>query len=252
MSVPPHSFIAARTAFRSSALRTNGCMTAVTPPRRRKREIFPVLRSHGREQCLHARQRRAFAGTEHAAPLDERAVRALGAEPEPSVVQKDALPFRDGAQHLLRQRDTVLAERDVRSLFERHRLTEPPDAQLRSLHIKQQADAPAGLPLGGTHRIQIRLCLAQRCVRQVEPDARHARADHPRKRRGIRARRPKRAINLNTHILDPPDFSFILYRTGAARNRKDRPHRLSASRALVKRRKRGINSMSIFQLRRFP
>ena len=31
MSVPPHSFIAARTAFRSSALRTNGCMTAVTP-----------------------------------------------------------------------------------------------------------------------------------------------------------------------------------------------------------------------------
>ncbi len=79
---------------------------------------------------LHARQRRAFAGTEHAAPLDERAVRALGAEPEPSVVQKDALPFRDGAQHLLRQRDTVLAERDVRSLFERHRLTEPPDAQL--------------------------------------------------------------------------------------------------------------------------
>ena len=55
----------------------------------------------------------AFAGTEHAAPLDERAVRALGAEPEPSVVQKDALPFRDGAQHLLRQRDTVLAERDA-------------------------------------------------------------------------------------------------------------------------------------------
>lgn len=220
--------------------------------RRRKREIFPVLRSHGRERYLHARQRRAFAGTEHAAPLDERTVCALGAEPEPSVVQKDALPFRDGAQHLLRQRDTVLAERDVRSLFERHRLTEPPDAQLRSLHIEQQADAPAGLPLGGTHRIQIRLRLAQRCMRQVEPDARHARADHPRKRRGIHARRPKRAINLNTHILILR--IFLSFYTVPKPRATEKTVRTVCQRLvpLSSDEKRGINSMSIFQLRRFP
>ena len=37
----------------------------------------------------------------------------------------------------------------------------------------------------------------------------------------------------------PAGVSLIFYRTGAARNRKDSPHRLSASRALVKRRKKG-------------
>ena len=65
-----------------------------------------------------------------------------------------------------------------------------------------------------------------------QPDARHARADHPRT--------TAQACHKFEHsYFDPPDFSFILYRTGAARNRKDRPHRLSASRALVKRRKKG-------------
>ena len=59
MSVPPHSFIAARTAFRSSALRTNGCMTAVTPhdgaSARFSRSCAVMAGSN-----LHARQRRAL------------------------------------------------------------------------------------------------------------------------------------------------------------------------------------------------
>ena len=78
---------------RAADERLHDCRDAA---RRRKHEIFPVLRSHGRERYLHARQRRAFAGTEHAAPLDERAVRALGAEPTPLAYSELYLALQQG------------------------------------------------------------------------------------------------------------------------------------------------------------
>ena len=70
-----------------------------------------------------------------------------------------------GSAALLRERDAALAERDAFPFPERHRLAKLPDTQFRPLHIEQQTDAPPGLPLGRAHRVQIRLCLAQRCVR---------------------------------------------------------------------------------------